>query len=166
MAFTGKQDIAFPKEQIADLTYKIRNGQSNLIPEDIAGVYEDIAIMISAGGGTWTSSCSATKRHLLPTQSWLSGFGLPRMRHWALIPTSLRIGGNSQRVPVLMRKMEAKFWKGCTPKPARGSKNDELEDNQERKEAKFQYREYGQVLPALFLRTGWHDCHAQVWTSA
>jgi hypothetical protein len=34
--------------EIAELMHNIRNGQSNLIPDDLAGVCGDIAVMISA----------------------------------------------------------------------------------------------------------------------
>jgi hypothetical protein len=34
--------------EIADIMYKIRNRQSNLIPDDLAGVSGDIAVMITA----------------------------------------------------------------------------------------------------------------------
>jgi hypothetical protein len=74
--------------EIADHMYKIRNRQSNLIPDDLTGVCGDIAAMISAWERNVDFNMVSHEEALATGPIVASWIQFPRTQHWAPIRAS------------------------------------------------------------------------------
>jgi hypothetical protein len=147
MALARREDSALTKEQrkyldpvilvpqtmicpleVADLIHRIRTGQSNLIPDDLAEVCRNAAVLINA----WEQNVDFkmfSDEEELTTDSivaqWISLAQNAALRTHTYIDTyihtyihiSSRMDQNSQRVPVVMLMKEAKLSQRCTHRP-------------------------------------------------
>jgi hypothetical protein len=105
--------------EIAYLMHHIRNGQSNLIPDDLAGVCGDIAVMIGAWERNVDSKLYGHEEALALDSNVASWIQFAENAALGSHTYILEDGPESQRVRVLMRKTEEKFWRGYTHKAAR-----------------------------------------------